>query len=113
MILYGIRDIGLMKEVPQEYKDAGLEKMFEICRFAKLSKDMQEAYLQEFMKKLDRESQLYTAERRGRKVGIAEGLEKGRAENARVTAKKLRELGVEVSVISQATGLTVAEIQQL
>lgn len=113
MILYGIRDIGSMKEIPQEYIDAGLEKMFEICRFAKLSKEMQEAYLQEFMKKLDRESQLFTAERRGRKAGIAEGRVEGRAETARDTAKKLRDLGVDPSLISQATGLTVADIQQL
>ena len=98
-----------MKAVPQEYKKAGLEKLFEICRFAKLSKEMQEVYLQEFMKKLDRESQLYTAERRGRKAGIAEGV----AKKAKETAKKLRDLGVEVSVISEATGLSVTEIQQL
>ncbi|MBO4743791.1 MAG: Rpn family recombination-promoting nuclease/putative transposase, partial [Bacteroidales bacterium] len=50
LILYGIRDIGSMTEIPQVYSNAGLEKLFEICRFAKLKKDEQMVYLQEFMK---------------------------------------------------------------
>ena len=45
--------------------------------------------------------------------GMAAGLEQGREEEKKANALKLRELGVAVEVISQATGLSVEEIEKL
>ena len=52
-----------------------------------------------------------------RKQGLAEGLArgeaKGRAEEKRQTAKNFKELGVDLSIIQQATGLSAEDIQAL
>ena len=56
-----------------------------------------------------------------RKQGLAEGLARGeakgraegRAEEKRQTAKSLKELGVDLSIIQQATGLSAEDIQAL
>lgn len=125
LILYGIRDIGAMKEMPQEYKDAGLQKLFEICKFAALNKEEQMEYLHEFMKKLTEESVLYTARLKGTEEGFAEGLEKGiaegrakgraegRVEGKAETARNLKQLGVPPETIAKATGLSAEEISIL
>lgn len=53
----------------------------------------------------------------GRAIGIAEGRAEGRAEGILAanieTALKLRKLGVAVETISEATGLSIGEIEQL
>ena len=49
----------------------------------------------------------------GRVEGLAEGRAKGRAEEKRQTAKNFKELGVDLSIIQQATGLSAEDIQAL
>jgi len=61
------------------------------------------------------------AEKRGHAAGHAAGREEGRAEGLKegmekeryATAAKFKELGVDIAIISQATGLTVQEIEKL
>ncbi|MBO4340532.1 MAG: Rpn family recombination-promoting nuclease/putative transposase [Bacteroidales bacterium] len=117
LILCGIRDIGAMKEMPTAFRDAGLEKLFEICRFAKLKKQEQMEYLQEFMKKLNEKSVLETAKMRGHEEGFAEGRTegraKGRAEERLNVARNLKNLCVQEETIVQATGLTAEEVSAL
>lgn len=54
---------------------------------------------------------------KGMEKGLAEGLArgeaKGKAEEKKSTAKKLKGLGVDVSIICQATGLSEEEIRAL
>ncbi|HBV82861.1 MAG TPA: hypothetical protein DEB74_08700, partial [Lachnospiraceae bacterium] len=53
----------------------------------------------------------------GRAEGLEEGLNKGREEGAKETslnnARSLKKLGVAIEVISQATGLSQTEIEEL
>ena len=101
LILYGIRDIGSMKDIPAAYREAGLEKLFEICRFAMLKKEEQMEYLQEFMKKLDAQSELYSAEHRGHEEGFSEGKIKGKAEERERIVAILRAQGVSEEIIAK------------
>ena len=54
---------------------------------------------------------------KGRAEGLKKGLEKGREEgiekNKRENALKMKELGLASNVISQVTGLSVADIEEL
>ena len=50
---------------------------------------------------------------RGEAKGRAEGRTEGRAEEKRQTAKNFKELGVDLSIIQQATGLSAEDIQAL
>ena len=49
----------------------------------------------------------------GVEKGLAEGMEKGMEKERLANAAKLKELGVDVNIISQATGLSVEEILKL
>ena len=70
---------------------------------------------------LDRIAENNFARKQGLAEGLAEGLARGeakgraegRAEEKRQTAKSLKELGVDLSIIQQATGLSAEDIQAL
>ena len=49
----------------------------------------------------------------GHKKGMEEGLEKGRYEERLANAHNLKQLGVSVEIIAQATGLSAMEIEEL
>ena len=50
---------------------------------------------------------------KGLEQGLEKGLAKGRAEAILENAKKLKELGVDMSIISQATGLDIQVVETL
>ena len=70
---------------------------------------------------LDRIAENNYAREEGRKQGLAEGTAKGRAEGKaegkaetiRAMAASFKEQGVEIAIISRATGLSIEEIQAL
>ena len=49
----------------------------------------------------------------GRAEGMEKGMEKGAEKERLANAAKMKELGVEVSIICQVTGLTIEEIEKL
>lgn len=62
---------------------------------------------------MDRQNILYTRELRGYERGHREGREEGREEERAKNAKSLKQLGVPVETIAQATGLSEEEIAAL
>ena len=49
----------------------------------------------------------------GHAKGLAEGRAEGRAESLQETARKMKEMGMRIDIISQVTGLTPSEIDVL
>ena len=72
-----------------------------------------------------RVSEMNTYERRGRAKGLAEGLEKGREEGLEeglekgkvqermANARKMKELGIDIALICQVTGLSEQQVLDL
>lgn len=116
-MLYAIKNIGTMEEMPEEFIGKGFDKLFKVCSFANMSESMQMKYVRQMMAEWDREGQLATAimdgEERGEARGEAKGLAKGRAEGIAKTAKAMKEKGIELSLISEITGLTAEQIKAL
>ena len=116
-VLYAIKNMGVMKGMPKEFHGKGLDKFFETCMFAHMNEDMQMKYVRQMMAEWDRESQLATAimtgEERGEAKGVAKGRAEGRAEGIAKTAKAMKEKGMELSLISEITGLTEEQITAL
>ena len=112
-VLYAIKNMGVMKVMPKEFLGKGLDKFFETCMFAHMNEDMQMKYVRQMMAEWDRESQLATAIMHGEERGEAKGLAKGRAEEKVKTAKAMKEKGLELSLISEITGLTEEQIKEL
>ena len=100
-ILFTIKNIGKMKEMPTEYKGSYLEKMFRLSNFATMDEMSQREYLARYMWEVEQRSQLRSA----RNEGLAEGL--------RETARRMLSKGIDVATISELTTLPSDEIRSL
>lgn len=111
-------------EIPQDAKAPGLQEARVCMRFDSLNDSEKRDYYHMLDNWRYQRSVIETGRLEGRREGRAEGRVEGRAEG-RVegraegraeekleTARKLKELGIDVSIISQATGLSPEEIIQ-
>ena len=105
--------------------DFGLKKLFEQAEIARYSESERRQYYESQKEYWDYYSTMKTSYDKGRAKGHAqgraeglaegraEGLAEGRAEERIANARRMKELGIDCSVISQVTGLTVEEIETL
>lgn len=112
-MLYAIKNIGEMEDIPEEFIGKGFDKLFKVCSFANMSEDLQMKYVRHMMAEWDREGQLATAIMDGEERGEARGLAKGRAEEKAKNAKAMKQNGLDISLISEITGLTEKQIKEL
>ena len=112
-ILYTIKHIGTMKQMPEEYRDSYLEKIFELSKFAAMDELTQEEYLARYMFELDEKSRMRTAENAGLEKGRAEGRAEGHLEGQRDVACRMLEKGLDPDVIAELTALSLDEIRSL
>ncbi len=73
-LFYAIKNIGTMKAMPKEFKGKGLDKLFDLCRFASMTEAQQRQYIAEMMAKFDEGSRIATAINKVAKAMIADGL---------------------------------------
>lgn len=109
LVLYTIKNMGEMSEMPQEYVGSGLEKMFRLSNFANMTEAEQYEYLARFMYERDAKS----SRRYAREVGFSEGKAEGIAEGKADDARKMLADGLDIAKISQYTGLSPEQIQAL
>lgn len=86
---------------------------FDASEFAALGIDKQLKVTSIMRTELDRIAENNYARKEGHKQGFAEGMEKGMEKQVRLDAKKLKDLGVDISIIEKATGLAPGEIAAL
>ncbi len=91
------------------YTDFGFKKLLEQAEIARLTDDERRDYEESVKVYRDLFGVMSTAERKG----VEKGLEQGRAEEKKDIARKMKAMGVDINVISQATGLTPEEIENL
>ena len=110
----GQRDSEAMQLMPFTEEFPVFAQLREKAREFNLTKEEQVQYEYELRNFIAYDGGLFLAEENGFKKGEAKGREEGRAEGeakkALETARKLKELGINVSIISQATGLSPEEI---
>ncbi|MBQ0073363.1 MAG: PD-(D/E)XK nuclease family transposase [Prevotella sp.] len=107
--LYAIKHLGELDERPTELKEAIFQRLFELAEIAKYTPSERQDYEESLKNARDWYSTLWTAEQKGLTQGRAEG----RAEGITETARNLKKQGVATSVIAQATGLSIEEIENL
>ena len=121
IMLYLIKNMGQLKSRPEKMKDKNLDKLFEVSMFANMETEAQSRYLDEMMWEIDqravrkyaREKAIAEGRAEGLAEGRAEGLAEGRVEEKTDIAKAMKEKGIELSVIADVTGLTLAQIESL
>ena len=135
--LYAIKNLGKLDDKPTALTEAIFKRFFEVAEIAAFSKTERYDYEENLKNCNDWFSVMNTAKKdgleegeaiglqkgeaiglkKGRAEGEAIGIEKGRAEGETIgilkTAKKMKEEGLDVNVISRLTNLSVDEIGKL
>lgn len=111
--LFVLRNLSSLLERPRALQNRVFDRLFEAAEIAKFSKTELSEYWDSLKIFRDWYSVISTAERKGREEGKAEGLEEGAKKANLNNARNLKKLGVAVNIISQATGLTSEEIDQI
>ena len=119
--MYLLRHMHKMTEIPEEFQEPEFKRLFLLAEIGNFTPDEMAQYL----KSLENMSDYYNiidsaaelAEKRGREVGMAEGIvigrEEGREEEKLTAARNFKRLGVALSTIAEATGLSLEVIEGL
>ena len=127
--LYALKNLYKLTQCPKALCDKVFDRLFEEAEIARFTPQEQREYEASKMAYRDIKNSIDTAKREGKEEGLAEGMEKGLAEgmekglaegmekgmNQRSLeiARNLLSLGLPVTQITQATGLTEEEIRQM
>lgn len=103
--LFVLRNLSSLLERPRSLQNRVFDRLFEAAEIAKFTKTELSEYWDSLKNFRDWYSVISTAEKKGRE----EGLKEANLNNAR----NLKKLGVAVDIISQATGLTPEEVEQI
>lgn len=127
--MYLLRHMHEMTEIPKELDEPLFRRLFFLAEIDNFTAEEYDQYTKSLGNMGDYQNIINTAAEeaeirghmrgleQGREQGRAEGREEGREEGMNMAkkedAKRLKELGVDVEIIAQATGLSVEEIEEL
>lgn len=119
--MYLLCHIHELTEIPEIFQTPEFRRLFILAEIGNFTAEELEQYLISLGRMSDYyniiASEAELAEQRGHQSGLAEGIligrEEGREEGKLMTAKNLKNLGVDVHTISQATGLPIEIIESL
>ena len=107
--LYALKNLPRLMERPAALQERIFKKFFDVAQTANLSKEEYAKYFESEKVYYDLDGAFRTASNKG----YDRGLEKGRAEGKAEVARQLKSMGLPITQIVQATGLTAEEIEKL
>ena len=111
--VYLLKHMHEMSEIPKEFSDPLFTRLFMLAEIDNFTAEEYQQYIESLDNMGDYQNIINTAveeaELSGRAIGCEEGVNMARKEDAR----RFKELGVDVAIIAQATGLSVEEIAKL
>ena len=115
--LYVLRNMHRLEKIPVFLKRSVFSKLFKISEMSNLTQEEHILYIRSQMRKWDYQNGLDTAREEGMNAGLhmgrEGGLKAGREEERMRIARKLKEQGVALAIISAASGLEVEQIELL
>ena len=119
--MYLLRHMHEMTEIPKELDEPLFRRLFFLAEIDNFTAEEYDQYTKSLGNMGDYQNIINTAaeeaEIRGHMRGLEQGREQGREEGRneanRENALRLKELGVDMGIIAQATGLAVEEIEEL
>ncbi|MGB3292797.1 MAG: Rpn family recombination-promoting nuclease/putative transposase [Phormidesmis sp.] len=110
--LYLLRHLPELEEQPRPFQDSVFLQLFEIAEISNFSPDEQDVYQNSLKYYRDLNNVIDTSRQEGIEQGRKEGIEQGRKEEKRAIARALLSK-LPNETISQTTGLTIAEVEEL
>ena len=111
--LFVLRNLATLLERPAALQERVFNRLFEAAEIAKFTKRELYEYEDSLKNFRDMYSLITTAELKGLNRGLAEGRAEGEWTERKKNARNLKVLGIEPTIISQATGLSTKEIEEL
>ena len=115
--LFVLNNIEIMERLPKELNEQIFQKLKSIVEIERMTPDERLAYELSLSTERDLYACMETKYEEGLEKGIEKGIEKGKAEGLtegiKSVAVRLKHLGMDLPSITNATGLTEAEIQAL
>ena len=112
--LYFIKHLEDFQSIPEIFKNEIIfEQAFEKAELAKLNNEQFESYEGSLREYRDIKGYIDTAFDDGKAEGIAEGIAKGIAKEKIEIAKSMLCLGIDIELISKATGLNIDVIRKI
>lgn len=119
--LYAIRNLATLMKRPEALQEKVFTRLFEAAEIAKFDRKERYEYEESLKNYRDWISVIETAENKGVAKGHAKGLEEGIAkgrelgekEKAIAIARQLKDMNIDVEVISRSTGLDIKEIERI
>ena len=107
--LFVLKNLHKLDRVPEKLKESIFLQLFETAEISKFTQQEYQEYENSLKYYRDIKNSLDTAKEEGIIEGIEKGIEKGKIE----IAKNMISKGIEISLISEITGLTEKEINEL
>lgn len=107
--MYLLKHIHEMTSIPEKFSEPLFKRLFMLAEIDKFTPEEKKQYIKSLENMGDFRNIINTAAEEAKQQGHAEGRKEAKLEDA----KKLKMLGVNVEVISQATGLPVETIKEL
>ena len=112
--IYLLQNSKTFREVPEEYgSDKTFGTYFEASNRASFTKAEEDQYTRDMMTQRDIENSKREACERAMADGIKKGKAEGAAEKSREMAKKMKDANIGLDVISECSGLSIEEINEL
>ena len=108
-VCYALHNMENLTDRPAELKEEIFRLLFKSAEIATFTPQERVKYQNDMTTQRDIQNQIAYAERKGE----AKGLVKGKAEGRTETARNLKRLGVPVTTIAEATGLSSEEVAAL
>ena len=102
-----------LNRYPFEIKDKVFKKLIETCDVASWTREERIKYDRALKHFRDTIAVMEGQKQEGRAEGIKEGKEQGRIEERMAIAQNMKEKGIDASLISETTGLSTEEINNL
>ena len=108
-----LKNMQQMREQDLSGEDEIFRRLFEDCRYSKLTKMEKESYKKSLMDYNDVRDAVNVAREDGRKLGYAQGREEGREERTRQLVLNMLAKGFAPDLVAEITGLTEEEVLSL
>lgn len=111
--LYALKNLPRLMERPAALQERIFKKFFDVAQTANLSKEEYAKYFESEKVYYDLDGAFRTASNKGYDRGLEKGMEQGLAKGKAEVARQLKFMGLPITQIVQATGMTAEEIEKL
>ncbi len=108
-----IRHMHELKDLPDGFAQGIWAKLARQSELAEMPSEVKTKYIKDMVTEMDKRAQMKCALRKATEQGLAEGRALGLEQGKLETARNFKKAGIDITIISQCTGLTLEQVEDL